>query len=142
MRALVVSLCAIIFLVAPASAQRVVQPERGTALRAQLLDAARPVFSHVVGGPIEFVVRRLNVMGDWAFGDVRLQRPGGHPIDWTKTKYAEDFKEGMFDPGGSFFLERRTAAGWTVLRFATGPTDIAWDGWRQDFHLPSALFER
>jgi hypothetical protein len=142
MRALVVLLCAILYLAAPASAQQVVQPERGSALRAQVLDAARPVFSHDVGGPIEFVVHRLNVMGGWAFGDVRLQRPGGHPIDWKKTKYAEAFTEGMFDPGGSFFLARRTTAGWSVLRFATGPTDVAWDGRRQEFHLPHALFER
>jgi hypothetical protein len=143
MRAFFLSLCMLIFVAAaPASAQPVVHPERGSALRADVLNAARPVFARDVGGQIEFVVRHLNVMGNWAFGDVQLQRPGGHPINWAKTKYGEDFKEGMFDPAGSFFLTRRTAAGWTVLKFATGPTDIAWDGWRQEFHLPNALFAR
>lgn len=123
-------------------AQRIVQPKRGTSLRAELLDAARPVFEVETGGPIEFVVRRLNVMGDWAFGEVRLQRPGGVPIDWRRTPYAEDIRAGMFDPGGSVFLLQRTGAGWAVLEYATGPTDVVWDGWRQDLGLPLALFER
>jgi len=93
-------------------------------------------------GPIEFVVRRLNVLGDWAFGDVRLRRPENGQIDWRKTKYAADFAGGMFDPGGSFFLLRRSGGAWTVIEFATGPTDVVWDGWRTDYKLPANLFER
>lgn len=45
-------------------------------------------------GPIEFSVKRLNVAGDWAFGEVRLQRPGGKQINWRKTKYAADISQG------------------------------------------------
>lgn len=141
MRALVMSLCILLLLTArEAPAQPIIKPERGSALRAELLDAARPVFARETSGPVEFVVRQLNVMGSWAFGEVRLQRPGGAQIDWKKTKHAEDFAAGMFDPGGSFFLARKAAMGWTVLEFATGPTDIAWDSWRLDFHLPNTLF--
>lgn len=143
MRALFLSLCIMLLAIASeAPAQQIIQPERGSALRAELLDAARPVFARDIGGQVEFVVQQLNVMGNWAFGEVRLQRPGGTPIDWKKTKYAEDFEAGMFDPGGSFFLARKAAAGWTVLEFASGPTDIAWDSWRQEFHLPNTLFAR
>jgi hypothetical protein len=125
-----------------AGSHRIVQPERGSGLRAELLNAARTVFETETGGSIEFQVKRLSVMGDWAFGEVRLQRPGGRAIDWKRTKYAEDFEAGMFDPDGSFFLLRRTSAGWTVLEFATGPTDIAWDSWRLDHRLPLALFQQ
>jgi hypothetical protein len=142
MRALFLSFCIMLLMAPEAPAQQVIQAERGSALRAELLDAARPVFARDTDGPVEFVVRQLNVMGGWAFGEVRLQRPGGATIDWTRTKYAEEFKAGMFDPGGSFFLARRTSAGWTVLEFATGPTDIAWDSWRLDYHLPNTLFAR
>ena len=91
--------------------QQLTQPSKGSALRATLLDAVRPAFERDTNGAIEFVVRRLNVIGDWAFGDVRLQRPGGGRIDWRKTKYADDTAAGMFDPGGSFFLLRRTSGG-------------------------------
>lgn len=128
--------------VSTTGARRIVQPERGSKLRAELLDAVRPVFVSETGGPVEFVVKRLNVMGDWAFGEVRLQRPGGQPIDWKKTIYAEDFEAGMFDPDGSDFLLRRSTIGWVVMEFATGPTDVAWDSWRHDYRLPLALFQR
>jgi len=125
-----------------ATAQSAIQPARGSTLRAELLDAARSTFEMETNGPIEFVVRRLNVLGDWAFGDVRLRRPENGQIDWRKTKYAADFAGGMFDPGGSFFLLRRSGGAWTVIEFATGPTDVVWDGWRTDYKLPANLFER
>jgi hypothetical protein len=142
MRKLVLSLVLLILGFASAVAQSVTQPSHGSRLRKELLDAARPVFEKETGGPVEFVVHRLNVMEGWGFGDVLLQRPRGRTIDWSKTKYAEDEKNGAFDPGGSFFLLKQSGANWTVVEFATGPTDVAWDSWRQDYHLPSQLFER
>ena len=142
MRKLVLSLVLLILGFASAVAQSVTQPPQGSPFRKELLDAARPVFEKESEGPVEFVVHRLNVMDRWAFGDVLLQRPGGRKIDWSKTKYAEDEKNGAFDSGGSFFLLKRSGANWTVAEFATGPTDVAWDSWRQDYHLPSRLFER
>jgi hypothetical protein len=63
------------------------------------------------------------------------------PIDWRKTRYAEDFEAGMVDPAASDFLLRRTASGWTVLEFAVGATDVVWDTWRRDHGLPLALFQ-
>lgn len=123
-------------------AQAVTHPAPGTELRKELLDAVRPVFEGETWGPVEFVVRQLNVWDDWAFGDVQLQRPGGKPIDWSRTKYAEDVRHGMFEPAGSFFLLRRMGSQWAIVRFVAGPTDVAWDGWRQDLQLPSELFER
>jgi hypothetical protein len=122
--------------------QQIFRPKRGSGLRAELLDAARPTFEEETGGPIEFVVRRLNVLGDWAFGEVELQRPGGAAINWARTKYADDYAEGMFDPSGTFFLLRNAGSRWEVVEFATGPTDIAWDSWRHDYSLPLALFQR
>lgn len=129
-------------LAASAAAQSAFQPPRGSQLRTQLLDAVRPVFETETNGSIEMVVRRLNVVGEWAFGDIHLQRPGGGQIDWRKTKYADDFAAGMFDPGGSFFLLRRTDSIWKVMEYSTGPTDVIWDGWRTDHNLPQELFER
>lgn len=126
----------------PAGAQGVMQPPRGSQVRKDVLDAARPIFESETGGPIEFVVRHLNVAGDWAFGDVGLQRPGGRPIDWRRTKFGEAEADGAFDPAGSFFLARRTNQGWRVLDYAVGPTDIAWDGWDKTYGAPRALFNR
>jgi hypothetical protein len=142
MRRLVLSLVFLILGFGYVVAQNVSQPPQSSPLRKELLDVVRPVFEKETKGPVEFVVHRLNVMGGWAFGDVFLQRPGGGSIDWSKTKYAEDEKNGTFDSGGSFFLLKQSGSNWTVVEFATGPTDVAWDSWRQDHHLPGQLFER
>lgn len=125
----------------PASAQdAIVTPPKGTPLRATLLDTARPAFEQELGAPVEFVVHTLNVMDGWAFGSVKPQRPGGVAIDWGKTKFAEDVAQGMFETGISFFLLRDTGDGWTLAEIAIGPTDVAWDWWRQQHRLPAELF--
>jgi|ERR1043165_636132 hypothetical protein len=143
-KSLIAPLLLCIMLASPrsAKAEAVFQPERDSPIRAQLLDAVRPLFEKETNGPIMMVVRRLNLWSDWAFGDVHLQRPRGRQVDWRKTKYADDFAGGMFDPAGSFFLLRRTRSKWKVIEFSTGPTDVVWDGWRIDHHLPNQLFER
>ncbi len=128
------------FGVASTSAGDIQSPPKGSALRASLLDAARPVFEQELGAPIEFVVTTLNVFGKWAYGDVRVQRPGGTPIDWIKTKFAEDFSQGMLETGHNLFLLKEGGDGWTVVEYAIGPTDVAWDWWRQQHQLPAELF--
>ena len=136
--------CAVPFetLSAPASAAQIEHPDRGSDMRKILLDAARPKFEAETNGPVEFVVGALNVMGSWAFADVTLQRPGGGAIDWSATTYAEDAKEGMFDPAHSFVLLGRIDGVWHIIQHATGPTDAVWVGWQTDHNLPAALFER
>jgi hypothetical protein len=123
-------------------AQQISHPPPRSPLRAELLDTVRPVFVGETNGPIEFVVRNLNILEDWAFGDVKLQRPGGRPMDWRKTNYADDFEAGGFDPDSSYFQLKRIDASWAVVEYAMGPTDVAWDPWRTAHHLPSALFGR
>ncbi|MGE3428788.1 MAG: hypothetical protein AB7I44_18700 [Hyphomicrobiaceae bacterium] len=117
------------------------QPQKGSALRSQLLNTVRAQFESETRGPVEFVVRRLNVIGEWAYGEVRAQRPGGIEIDWSKTRYAEDLTAGMFDPAASDFLLRRSPSGWVIVDVAMGPTDVAWDGWRLEHNLPLTLFQ-
>lgn len=115
-------------------------PGKGSPLRTQLLDAARPAFVAETGGPVEFVVRRLAVLGNWAFGDVSLRRPGGQPIDWTRTKFAQDLQQDMFNPGYAFFLLKRGGGSWQVAEISVGPTDVVWDWWRQKYNIPGTLF--
>lgn len=117
------------------------QPRSGSALRVELLNTVRPEFERETGGPIEFVVRHLNVIGEWAYGEVQAQRPGGKEIDWSRTRYGEDFAAGMFDPAASDFLLRRSPSGWMIVEFAMGPTDVVWERWRLDHGLPLALFQ-
>lgn len=131
----------LLLLAAPVAAQSIQQPPPGSDLRKVILDAARPTFEKDTGGPIEFVVTTLNTMGDWAYGDVKLQRPGGKPIDWSRTQFGEDYAQGMFDPEHNLFLLKADGGGWTMVEYALGPTDVAWDWWRQQYNIPRTLFE-
>lgn len=140
---LLLALCLLGFSTVPSptrAAGPIMSPERGSPLRAAVLDAARPLFEHETGGPVEFVINTLNVMGEWAYGDVKLQRPGGSPIDWRKTKFADDFTQGMLETGHNLFLLQRTGGKWIVVEYVVGPTDVAWDDWRQQRNLPAELF--
>jgi hypothetical protein len=131
----------IVMSVVDAEERRMIKPEPGSALRAEILDAARPVFQRETQGPIEFVVRRLNVIGEWAYGEMEVQRPGGETIDWNRTRYAEAFNAGMFDPAASDFLLRKSGSTWSVIEYALGATDVVWVSWRLDHRLPLALFQ-
>ncbi|WP_072397063.1 hypothetical protein [Hyphomicrobium sp. CS1GBMeth3] len=113
-------------------------PAKGTDLRKQLLDAARAVFERELGAPVEFVVTTLNVIDGW--GNVKPQRPGGAPIDWRRTKFADAFKDGIFEAEISLFLLQKTTDGWQLVEYAIGPTDVAWLPWREQRTLPYELF--
>lgn len=119
----------------------VIAVERGDPLRGVLLDAARPTFVAETDGDVEFVVRRLTVWGPWAFGQVKPQRPGGSPIDWSRTSYADIHAQGDLDGDGeSYFLLIRHSGEWVVHEFAIGPTDVVWAGWQVEYHLPAGMF--
>jgi hypothetical protein len=114
-------------------------PPRGSALRAELMDALRPTVSAEIGGPIEFVVTDLRVMPPWAYAYVRPQRPGGAPIDWSRTKFRADMAQGTMSDGVMALLQH-DGAGWRIIEYVIGPSDVAWDGWRQERGLPRRLF--
>jgi hypothetical protein len=121
------------------SAAAQMTPPRGSPLRAELMDALRPTVMTEIGGPIEFVVKELRVMAPWAYAFVRPQRPGGTPIDWSRTKFREDYRQGTMGDDVMALL-RHDGARWTVVEYAIGPTDVTWDGWRQERRLPRRLF--
>jgi hypothetical protein len=123
---------------APAAAQ--VSPPRGSRLRAELMDALRPRVQVEIGGQIEFVVRTLRVMEPWAFAHVVPQRPGGGKIDWNRTKFREDMRDGNMSDGTMALLRRSPNTAWDVVELAIGPSDLPWDSWREERNLPRELF--
>jgi hypothetical protein len=132
-------LLALVFCAAAASAVAQVTPPRGSPLRAQLMDTLRPTVMAEIGGPIDFVVTDLRVMGSWAYAYVRPQRPDGTPIDWNRTKYRQDMAQGTMSDGVMALL-RHDGAHWQIVEYVIGPSDVTWDGWRQERGLPRQLF--
>lgn len=108
-----------------------VEPARGTALRADLMDAIRPFAEYDLGAPVEFVVIELLVEDDLAFARVRAQRPGGGAIDMeatplvTRRGVPSDLIDG---PRIEAFLGR-TAGRWHIVEYVVGSTDVWWFGY-------------
>lgn len=114
----------------PGVAQAWSTPERGSELRADLMDAIRPQAEWELGAPVEFVVQELRVEGDVAFAAVVAQRPGGAPIDVAQAPIV---RRGMLDPeiadGATIqALYQFTGRQWVAVQFALGATDV-WYSW-------------
>lgn len=109
------------------------------AARAAILDAARAPAEADLGKPVRFVVTRLERRGDWAFLLADMQNPHGRPVDFAGSKLAEAAREGMVSHSYAALL-RLKGGRWTVVDHATGPTDVAWEGWAADHGAPAELF--
>lgn len=115
----------------PALAQGWESPARGSALRADLLDALRPMVEWDLGAPVEFVVHEMRVQGDLAFAMLVAQRPGGGEIDLARTPMVA---RGDFDPelaevgAGVQALWVRSGRMWVAKHHAVGATDV-WYSW-------------
>jgi hypothetical protein len=103
-------------------------PPRGSPERQALMDALREPVQRELGTPAIFQVRELRVLGDWAFADVSPRNPDGTPLDYSDTPMEEAWRAGMVDDG-MYAVLRRTGGRWRVLRYAIGPTDVAWIPW-------------
>ena len=115
---------------------------RGSPLRAVLLNALRPAIARDLRQPVQFVVKELRTDGRWAFAVVEPRTPAGREIDYRKTNYKDAVEAGTFDGGICYALLRREKSGWRVKAFSIGPTDLAWDGWPEEFGVPRELLFR
>lgn len=119
-------LMAALVVATPASAYDT--PARGSGLRADLMDALRPIAEWQLGAPVEFVVHDLRVAGTAAFASVLAQRPGGGEIDMRFTPMV---RRGEYDPevGDGPTMQAlliRSVPGWVPVTYAIGPTDVWW----------------
>lgn len=113
-------------------------PQRGSGLRAELMDAVRPIAEWQLDPPVEFLVHDLRVAGGVAFASLTAQRPGGGEIDMRRTPMV---RRGEYDPeigdGPTMqALLQRSGPGWVVVTYAIGPTDVwyAWDEYCPIWH--------
>jgi hypothetical protein len=108
------------------------EPARGSATRADLMDAIRPIAEWNLGAPVEFVVDDLRVAGDVAFASLWAQRPGGGAIDMQRAPMVQrgDYDPETIDGPTMQALLQRSGRMWVAVTYAIGPTDVwwAWDG--------------
>ena len=102
----------------PSEAQQVHEPQPGSAERRALMDAIRPLVVAQVGPPVEFVVREIRVVEQYAFVAVEPQRPGGRPIDFTHLD------DGMMDGLHTEAVLINRSGRWLVVTHSIGSTDV------------------
>ncbi|MBC8104318.1 MAG: hypothetical protein H7Z41_17215 [Cytophagales bacterium] len=115
-------------------------PPMGSAERRQITDALRVPVAKALKQKVVFEIRRLKVLQGWAFLDGAPRQPGGKPINYEKTPYAEAKKEGAFDDGVVALLKRSPRGKWTVVTYALGATDVPYVDWDRRYRAPRAIF--
>lgn len=93
-----------------------------------------------LGKPAHLDVKSLRVSGEWAFVYAAIQSPGGQPIDYQGTPFAEAAEAGMKSRTYAALLRGR-GENWSLTAQAVGPTDMAWASWAAEYGAPPAIFE-
>lgn len=134
-------ICALVLAAAaPALAQPVTRPERGSPVRAAILDALREASAREAYAPtrrdVVFTDVDLRVAGDWAFVNATPTLPGGRASDHCAR--AEPDEPG--DPN-VVALMVRSGGRWFVIESGTCATDVWYAGaaWNGRFGAPVAL---
>ena len=114
-------------------------PQKGSAERRAIMDAARVPVSADIGQTVIFRVSVLRTDGDWAYLQAEPRNPDGSALDWSRTRFAQDWAmDAMSDV--IMVLLRRSGSGFQVVDHIIGPTDVAWYEWLGRYGLPEALF--
>lgn len=113
--------------------------KRDSAERKAILDAVRPAIEKDLKQKVVFIVRGLKTQQGFAFAQLEPQKPGGAPVDYSRTRYAEAIRAGAFDNGISALL-RKEKKRWRLLRYSIGATDVPYVDWDREFRAPRALF--
>jgi hypothetical protein len=121
--------------------QKPTTPAPGSADRKAIMDALRPAFEKHVGKPVVFVVQSLRVVSPWALASFEPRRTATKPIDWKKTKFKEDFEQGVMD-SISLALLKKSGKKWKVVELAIGPTDYPVEDWLKHHKAPKSLIPR
>lgn len=120
--------------ISSASAQMVVTPEKGSADRQRILDAARVKVAADLSyfERILFNVQDLRVSGDWALLRAQPVTASGEPIHIDCIEADEI----------TLVLLRLRNGAWNVERGGTTcANDVFWITWQQELGAPAQLFE-
>jgi hypothetical protein len=94
--------------------------------------------------PVTLDVQTATAYRDWVFLAGRPLAGDGRPIDYTRTPFAPDLADGVFDDQFSALVRHRAApgAGWGVVELSIGATDAPFVDWFERYGLPLDLASR
>ena len=134
------SLLVLFFVTNALSQSAAYTPKQGSPERTAIMDALRKPVEEKLKQKVIFEVSHLKVQDGWAFLYGTPQQPGGKPIDYSKTPFKEEFKEGVFDNNFSALLHKKDDQ-WQVVALNIGATDVVWEDWDKQYKAPSAIFK-
>jgi hypothetical protein len=103
--------------------------------------AATPTVSAEIGIPVALHPRVSRIDGDWGWLVAQPWTPEGAAIDWSQTRLAGAAEHGAMDASGTVYvLLKRENGAWGIVNHAIAPTDVAWEGWAQQYGAPASLF--
>lgn len=107
--------------------------------RANILNALRKPIEKELQQEVKFVVEDLNIENNMAFFHGQVKNKLGKDIDFTKTVYNKEIKEGFFDGDGTTALLKKVKGVWKVVTYVIGPTDVAWADWPEKYKVSKKL---
>lgn len=118
------------------SAQEVVTPKPGSSLRKAILNAVREPVQSALGMAVLFKVNELRTDGEWAFLNAVPLTKDYKRIDYARTQYAKDVREGLFDDWLCALVRKQPDQSWTVIALSIGATDAPFVDWPRRFDAP------
>jgi len=118
------------------SAQEVITPKPGSALRKAILNAVREPVQDELDMEVQFKVNELRTDGEWAFLNAIPLTKDHKRIDYARTKYAKDVREGLFDDWLCALVRKQPDQSWTVIVLSIGATDVPFVDWPRRFDAP------
>ena len=109
--------------------------------RVMILDLLRTKVKPQIKQDVSFVVRSLQIKNNYAFLKGNVRDAKGGKIDFSKTIFKNDEKEGMFDGDPVYALFKKVNGKWKYLVHAIGPTDVVYACWASTYKAPKQLFD-
>ena len=126
-------------LVLPCVAQQTpYTPASGSKERKAILDAARPPVEKAIKQKVVFKVQKLRVADGWAYMELQPRQPNGNPINYAKTKFAEDVSVGAFEDQ-VIALMRKESGKWKIKEYTYGATDYSGEEWAKKYPAAKKL---
>lgn len=118
---------------------QVYTPRPNSLERKAQMDLLRAPVEKLLKQKVIFVVNNLRSTGAWAFLEAIPKQPNGKDINYSKTRFAKDYKDGVFG-GEACALMHKTNGKWKIVKFDYGYSDVVWVGWKGKYHEPRGIY--
>ena len=103
-------------------------------------DAVITAIQTELGMEVMLKVENLRKNNQWAFLTGIPLSKTGERIDYNKTRFAADIREGYFDDGFVALTKKDIKSGnWTLIELSLGATDAPFIDWPEQYRVPKNL---